>query len=300
MWDDHEVENDFDRETVNPAKFAAGLQAFTEAWPVATGPDGRLYRSIQWGREVELFVLDLRSYRSRQASKTPACQNPPGGRPDLAPTLPQPQRAAYAPVVRQMALPVPPECLSVIRDPARTLLGDAQKRWLMERLHRSPATWKLIASSVPIQEFYALPYDRWEGYAAERIEILTFIRAANIRNVVWLSADTHAVLVNDIRLDSSGGPGDGLGMKEVVAGPIATFTFAQAIAETVSPLVPPVFAGFLTTPVPQGLGMACAVLDRFTYATVEVSSRARTLTVTPKDAAARPVCRTPLVLTASP
>ncbi len=143
IWDDHEVENDFDSETVNPVKFAAGHQAFVEAWPITEQPRRRLYRSFRWGKDVEVIVLDLRSYRSRQVSKTTACDNPPGsGVADLAPALPP--------------------------------------------------------------------------------------------------------------------------------------------------------------PLPQGLGLLCAVLDRPTYAMVEVSSSARTVTITPKDAAGRPVCRAPLVITAAP
>jgi alkaline phosphatase D len=299
IWDDHEVENDFDAETVNQAKFAAGLRAFTEAWPIAAAGEGRLYRSLRWGRDAELFVLDTRSYRSRQVSKTAACHNPAGGgRSDLAPMLPQSQRAAYAPFIRQMALPVPATCVAALHDAGRTMLGAAQKQWLLQGLRRSDATWKLIATPVPIQTFYALPYDRWEGYAAERAEILTFIRANGIQNVVWLAADTHAVLVNDLRLGTPGASGDVLGMKEVVAGPIAAGTFGAAIAEVTSPLVPPVFASYLTAAPPQGLGMACAVLDRMTYAVIEIGARTRRLTITPKDANGRSVCPAAIVLEA--
>jgi len=300
IWDDHEVQNDFDRETVDPARFAAGHQAFVEAWPIAEQPEGRLYRSFRYGREVEIFVLDLRSYRTRQLSKTAACMNPPGGRrPDLAPTLPQSLRSAFSLVSSQLSLLVPAACLQALADPTRTILGAAQKAWLKERLQRSEATWKLIVSEVPMQEFFALPYDRWEGYAAERAEILRFIRGGPIRNVVWLSADMHAVLVNDVRL-STFAPAEPTGMKEVVAGPIATAPFARELELFFGPAVAPAFAAFLLSPLPQGLGVACAVLDRPTYALVEVSSAARTLTITPKDAAARPVCRSPLVLPAAP
>ncbi len=149
-----------------------------------------------------------------------------------------------------------------------------------------------------MQEFFANPYDRWEGYAAERTEILSFIRIAGIANVVWLSADLHAVLVNDVRVATFSPPFDAGGMKEVVAGPIATTTFGTAIGAVAGPSVVPVFAAFLQAPLPQGLGVSCAVLDRFTYATVDVSSAGRTVTITPKDAAGRPVCRNPLVLSA--
>jgi len=300
-WDDHEVENDYDRETVDARRWAEGHRAFMEYSPIAEQPGGRIYRKFRWGREIELFVLDGRSYRSRHVSKTAACDNPPGGRvPDLAPTLPPPIRAAFAPLVPQMRLPVPPGCLEALADPNRTMLGIGQKLWLKQELARSTATWKLILNQTPIQEFFALPYDRWEGYAAERVEILTFIRDSGIKNVVWLTGDTHATLVNDVRLSTFAPPFATAGMKEVVTGPIAATPYAESVAGVGGRAVVPALLAFFTAPVPQGVGMSCAVMDRYTYAKVEVSSRARTVTITPKDAAGRPICRAPLVITATP
>lgn len=300
-WDDHEVENDYDRETVDPRRRAEGHRAFMEYSPIAEQPGGRIYRKFRWGRDVELFVLDGRSYRSRQVSKTPACDNPPGSRmPDLAPTLPPLLRAAFGPLVPQMTLPVPAGCLAALNDPNRTMLGITQKLWLLRGLASSTATWKLILNQTPIQEFFANPYDRWEGYAAERAEILTFIRANNIKNVVWLTGDTHATLVNDVRLATFTPPFETTGMKEVVTGPIAATPFGESVASVAGRAVVPALLAFLTGPVPQGAGMSCAVVDRYTYAKVEVSRRARTITITPKDAAGRPICRAPLVITATP
>ena len=37
----------------------------------------------------------------------------------------------------------------------------------------------MIINEVPIQQYYALPYDRWEGYAAERRKLLTFLRTTS-------------------------------------------------------------------------------------------------------------------------
>lgn len=64
-WDDHEVENDFNRE--HP-RISIGRQAFFEYWPLRPNPEdpARIYRSFQWGRRAEFFVLDTRQYRSRQ------------------------------------------------------------------------------------------------------------------------------------------------------------------------------------------------------------------------------------------
>ena len=51
------------------------------------------------------------------------------------------------------------------------MLGPTQK-WLLEQgLLRSTARFKVVMSEVPIQQEYVDPYDRWEGYAAERSDI---------------------------------------------------------------------------------------------------------------------------------
>ncbi len=63
MWDDHEVQNDFDG---SHPYIAEGRQAFCEYWPVRhAGGDGRmLYRRFAWGPGADFFVLDCRQYRS--------------------------------------------------------------------------------------------------------------------------------------------------------------------------------------------------------------------------------------------
>ena len=66
-WDDHEFINDFSRAEHGDAIYAAGRKAFTDYSPVRTGADG-LYRTFRWGKHVELFFLDERSFRSAKAS----------------------------------------------------------------------------------------------------------------------------------------------------------------------------------------------------------------------------------------
>ena len=65
MWDDHEVQNDFNGD--NPY-IAEGRQAFREYWPVR-GEGGEatvLYRRFAWGPGADFFVLDCRQYRRPQ------------------------------------------------------------------------------------------------------------------------------------------------------------------------------------------------------------------------------------------
>ncbi len=85
-WDDHEVENNFAGTTVDPGLLAAGGRAFREYMPV--GGDGRpevLYRSFRWGSEVELIVLDARTFRDEAVDVE--CTAEGEDSPDLLPGL---------------------------------------------------------------------------------------------------------------------------------------------------------------------------------------------------------------------
>ena len=147
---------------------------------------------------------------------------------DLAPTAPQAVRDAFSTLAPGLKNPVAPACLAAINDPSRTMLGARQYAAFTKAIKASTATWKVIVNEVPIQQFYALPYDRWEGYAAERERLLRFLQA-NVRNVVFLTTDTHANLVNEVRYKTLGGAPEGTGIWEVVTGPVATNSFAKEI-----------------------------------------------------------------------
>ena len=72
--------------------------------------------------------------------------------------------------------------------------------------------------SVSIQQTFALPYDGWEGYGAERKEILNFIRDNAIKNVIFLTTDLHLNLMNEVFIDRFADPAPIA--YEVVTGPI--------------------------------------------------------------------------------
>ena len=85
-------------------------------------------------------------------------------------------------------------------------------------------------NEVPIQQFYALPYDRWEGYEAERRKLLDFIANNAVKNAVFLTTDVHANLVNTIKFSTlgEGGPPVDTGIFDVTTGPVATMTFTRS------------------------------------------------------------------------
>jgi alkaline phosphatase D len=64
-WDDHECVNNFgpDDSWGLLADARQAMFAWNPLWGTADEPE-RLYRSIRWGRHLELFVLDTRSYRA--------------------------------------------------------------------------------------------------------------------------------------------------------------------------------------------------------------------------------------------
>jgi phosphodiesterase/alkaline phosphatase D-like protein len=59
------------------------------------------------------------------------------------------------------------------------MLGAAQLAALQQALLDSDATFKIIINNVPLSSIFVTPYDRWEGYLAERQSLLDFI-AANL------------------------------------------------------------------------------------------------------------------------
>jgi alkaline phosphatase D len=292
-WDDHEFLNDFaiaqtryptesgtqegqpDRiVTVDGSKlFRDGVKAFREYMPVTYTRTRGIYRSFRWGKNLEVFFLDERSFRDAGADDGGTCDNPPGsGQRDYAPTAPQRTRATFAAVVPQFTMPPPPGCLERINDPNRHYLGSAQFNRFTRAVKRSKATFKVVMNELPIQQYYIDPYDRWEGFAAERTRLIEFLRD------------------NDVRLKTleDGGPVNS-GILEVTSGPSGTDSFKDDINDdTGNPQVGDLAnTFFLRQQPPNGPGIQCSNLDVFSYGQVTVTSRK--LTIQLKDAGGRTV-----------
>lgn len=223
IFDDHEVTNDFaggapasaDRRFVEESGFIndtrlyeEAILAFQEYSPLAaeyygatgderTAGERKFYRYRTFGSDAALFLLDSRSFRD-----LPLARARMGDAGDEARFTAQSFR------------------------PGRTLLGATQFAELRRDLLATQAagvTWKFIAGSVPVQYRGLLSaQDRFEGYAAERSALLAFIAETPICNVVFVSADIHGTLVND--LSYAAGPGEAqipVAAFEVTVGPVA-------------------------------------------------------------------------------
>ncbi len=225
--DDHEVTNDFSGgETIgSDARFAGtgapgdlintsslyrnGIRAYQEYHPTqqrvwsGTGDarvDGRpdLYRNQKYGADAQITVLDARSFRDAPLPGPTSLTDPVAIGGYLASTF----------------------------TPGRTLLGNPQLERLKADLlsaQSSGTTWKFVNINEPIQNLGVLgASDRFEGYAAERTNLLKFITDNHIENVVFVSADIHGTLVNN--LTYSNGPGQPqihTGAFEITTGSVA-------------------------------------------------------------------------------
>jgi alkaline phosphatase D len=286
QWDDHEFINDFTPPENGNVIYKAGASAFKDYMPTGFKASTGLYRHVRWGKNAELFFLDERSFRSAKASANHVCDNPQTGQPDFAPTAPQSTRNTFALAIPSLSQPVSQACLDKIKDPNQSLLGKGQLARFQADVKKSTAKWKIVVNEVPIQQFYALPYDRWEGYSFERNAVLTTL--SGLKNVVFLTTDTHANMYNDARFQTleEGGPKNS-GVTEMVTGPVGTRTFNEEIDEATGKQGNGDLATnlFFKPQPPNGVGMKCYQTNAFSYTQVQVSGRK--LVLRPKDQAGK-------------
>jgi alkaline phosphatase D len=185
-FDDHEVENNWAGEVSASRaprehfllRRAAAFQAWYEHMPLRRaqlprGPDIRAYRRIDVGDLLSMHVLDTRQHRS-----DPAC---PRARSECTEAL-----AAH-----------------------RTMLGEAQERWLHAGLLAERGRWTLLAQQVPMfrrdlnpdPDVYRTSLDKWDGAVAARERLYAAIREAKRGNVVVVSGDVHLHCAADLKQD---------------------------------------------------------------------------------------------------
>ena len=175
------------------------------------------YRSLRFGRHLDLILTDLHSYRSEE----------PTGRKGTEPFSPQPYQQ-FMPENAQKVLDAgrtanggkPPATIrfgdqdvpNVCKDdPPQTILGATQKAWFLKRLKASTATWKIWGATQGVldrrTDLQNLPasFPKWPGtgYAGfgggdhgaayvERAEIYDFIRDQKITGFAAVSGDRHS------------------------------------------------------------------------------------------------------------
>ncbi|UVC08356.1 alkaline phosphatase D family protein [Rhizobium sp. TH2] len=177
QWDDHEVTNNWsssknlmadDRYTEKSIALlsARAGRAFHEMTPIRYTPaePGRVYRKISYGPMMDVFFIDLRSYRG------------PNG-----------------------------ESKETVLDDNSRIVGAEQMRWLKRELANSRATWKILASDMPLgiivwdngkekkgaEAIANGDHGPASGRELEIADLLRYIKTSGIKNTVWLTADVH-------------------------------------------------------------------------------------------------------------
>jgi alkaline phosphatase D len=179
-----------------------------EAWaahPFIVTWDDHEVRDNYSGRDPQFDALRGAAYRAFYEHMPVRL---PGGEPDDWKSLPIYRGFQFGDLLdlaildlRQYRDP-PPSNGQQLGDPARTMLGESQKRWLLEGIGHSRRAWMCIASSVFMGD-YNTNLDAWEGYPHERLEVLRAIEKARSGRVVVASGDSHRSIASRLMVDGT-------------------------------------------------------------------------------------------------
>ena len=192
IWDDHESANDsyFDG-AENHTEGAEGLwtirkaiskKVYYEWMPIRNTADDKLYRAFSYGTLADLIMLDT---RLEGREKPPIHFDSP----DV---------------------------------PARKMISQTQYDWFINNLKKSKAKWKVIGNQVMFSTYNVgfaagfadgkpdvtnidsirasedLFIDNWESYPTQRNSIIDTLQKNNIKNVIFVTGDSHCSWAFDV------------------------------------------------------------------------------------------------------
>lgn len=210
QWDDHEVTNNWypgyrlDAQKAYTEKSvtllaARGARAFHEYMPIAANPaePNRVYRKIAYGPSLDVFFLDMRTYRGRNTDNDQAEAGPDTvflGAEQLAWLKREltASRATWKVIAADMPLGV------IVWNDGTNMRGS-----------------EAIANGRP-----GVPL----GRELEIANLLSFIKHAGVTNTVWFTADVHYTAAHHYDPNRAGFQ-DFLPFWEFVSGPLHSGTF---------------------------------------------------------------------------
>lgn len=224
--DDHEVVNDYggewsylSNETRQRTGFSnlvsAGIQAFFNFSPIDIMNDddktidpNRIYRSFNWGKDLDIFLVDAHSYRSRS---------------DLDDTLANNKTLLGKEQLQWL------------------------KKGLLTSTATWKVISTDVPFSIPSCFTKQLGCDSWatnssnfkKTFASERLNLLKFLDDNNIKNVVFVTTDVHFA-ANVVIDENPNHDRDRLILHEIVSGPLAAVSYPTPI-----PLDPTINATYL-------------------------------------------------------
>ncbi|MCC6663317.1 MAG: alkaline phosphatase D family protein [Polyangiaceae bacterium] len=266
IWDDHEFANDSwaDHATdfndkkgdeKSTARRENANQAWFEYQPADVSFDANqafpddlvIYRTLRYGKHVELFMTDQRSYRDDhcipEGGKT---SDKPAGAPAGMPTYDEAGKLSANSSLgsRNFCKKEAFDKIEAFVKPK--VLGDKQKQWFVDGMKASTASWKfwgnetqllqmtvdLTLPAVPIifQGIWYLTVDQWDGFRTERKELLQAL--SGVENLVVLTGDIHAFYAGELHVDFDAPGAKPIGVEYVCAG-ISSSPFQEIVANQV-------------------------------------------------------------------
>jgi len=171
IWDDHEIANNAfmdgaqnhqeNQEGSYLTRKKAAVQTYFEWLPIRELNADKIYRTFSFGDLAELVMLDGR--------------------------------------LEGRVAPVDSMSHPEYWEEDRTMISQQQMEWLMERLTKSPARWKIIGNPVIFSDLDVNPIwgsgkrnlDSWDGYPAQKKMISDQLGQQQVKNVLIVTGDTH-------------------------------------------------------------------------------------------------------------
>lgn len=228
IWDDHEFSDDCwqDHQTYDNAnkqetsRRRSATQAWAEYMPIDFGDVSfdlakpgfdniRIYRDFKFGTLMHLVMTDQRLYRDDHLV----------GEAELATLIGHDPLQGDDKIGARYFVPLPIlkqfEGLdSFVLKRTPSILGPTQTQWWKDTLKASSASWKVWGNEVtlnrmwidlrasapaPYDKQYVVNADTWDGYPAHKADLMGFLKANSIRNVVAITGDLHAFQCGTIR-----------------------------------------------------------------------------------------------------
>lgn len=217
QWDDHEVINDFgaswqywnsfntDREGY-PNIVKAGREAFFNYSPIDrnTSDPNRIYRSFNWGPDLDLLILDARSYRSPNSM----ADNPENNKTMLG--------SEQLQWLKQKLL-TSSATWKVISSDVPISVPTGSNASILGRDGWASGNETTITTTNSFSK---------TGFERELQGLLKYLDYNNIKNIVFVTTDVH--FPANIRYDiDANGDGDRLIFHELISGPLSAIRFGM-------------------------------------------------------------------------
>jgi alkaline phosphatase D len=259
VWDDHEFSDDcwqdhqaYDNSNARETQRRRNAnRAWAEYMPVDLGDVSfapanpaydniRIWREFRFGTLMHLVMTDERLYRDDHVVKESVYARLVGHDPEHGDDSVGSRFFVAQPLLREFERA---ETLVMGRPPS--VLGRTQAQWWKDTVRNSTAQWKVWGNEVtlnriwldlrnfpaPFNQVVVLDADAWDGYPAARAELMGYLKAQGIGNVVAVTGDLHAFQCGVIRDDPDPARGAPVMVDFVGAGVSSTSYYHEVLEQ---------------------------------------------------------------------